>query len=438
MTATNEAHSAATSAAGSATDTAAYAHVACPFCGIHCDDLALTRTGAALSVGNTRCAKAVAGFERALPAASPMIERRQVSLAEAVEAASGLIRKARMPVYGGLATDVEGMRAVMAVADRSCGVVDHALSEAQYRNFNVLQSTGWITTTLTETRNRADVIVILGSDVHAMHPRFFERIVSPPETMFETGARRTVVFIGQGLDKSGAFGPGIGKVVDIACKPSEIGELLGAIRLLLTGGRLDAPDIAGVARSEVAALVELLTQAAYPVFVWAPPSLNFANADLAVLAASQLVKELNVKGRAAGLSLAGNEGAVTAGAVCAWQSGYPLRVSYAAGKPEHDPYRFAASRLIAAKETDLLIWVASISPELAPPETDVPTILLATPGLMPKSQPTVYIPVGTPGVDHAGRIVRCDNVVSLPLRNLGRAALPSVAEVMSAIEKSLG
>lgn len=420
-----------------AEQSASYSHVACPFCGIHCDDLEVARERATLKVRNTRCPKAVGGFERVLAPSSPQVNGRDVSLADAIEAASGLIKKARLPVYGGLGTDVEGMRAVMALADRSCGVVDHALSEAQYRNFNVLMSTGWITSTLTETRNRADVIVVVGSDLQTMHPRFFERIVSPTETMFDSGAKRTVVFLGKGLDKSGAVGPGIGKVMELACEPHLIGEVFGAARALLTGARVDAATIAGVAKADVAALVDLVAKATYPVFVWAPPSLAFANADLTVLAVSNFIKELNVKGRAAGLSLGGNEGAVTAGAVCAWQSGYPLRVSYAERKPSHDPYRNSAAWLIAAKETDLLVWVASISPDLAPPETDVPTILVATPGLRPKAKPAVYIPVGTPGIDHAGRIVRCDNVVSLPLQNLQRSSLPSVATVAAAIENAL-
>ena len=56
-----------------------------------------------------------------------------------IKEAAKLIGKAKLPLYGGLATDVEGMRAVMALAERSGGIVDHALSEAQYRNFKVLQ-----------------------------------------------------------------------------------------------------------------------------------------------------------------------------------------------------------------------------------------------------------------------------------------------------------
>ena len=58
----------------------AYEHVACPFCGIMCDDLQIARTGANLKVRNTNCEKAVAGFERALAASSPQIDGKTVSL----------------------------------------------------------------------------------------------------------------------------------------------------------------------------------------------------------------------------------------------------------------------------------------------------------------------------------------------------------------------
>jgi formylmethanofuran dehydrogenase subunit B len=51
--------------------------------------------------------------------------------------------------------------------------------------------------------------------------------------------------------------------------------------------------------------------------------------------------------------------------------------------------------------------------------------------------PHVFIPVGTPGIDHAGAMVRCDNVVSLPLKDLGRSQLPRAADVLAAIERAL-
>jgi formylmethanofuran dehydrogenase subunit B len=415
-----------------------FENVANPFCGTLPDDLTVERTAKGLKIVKNGCSQAVAGFERKLPPANPQVEGKDVDLAKAVKEAARLIGKATLPLFGGLAADVEGMRALMALAERSGGVVDHALSEAQYRNFKILQSTGWITTTLTEARNRADLIIVAGSDIHKLHPRFFERIVSPPDSMFDvTAPKRTVVFIGKGLDRSGAKGGLIGEVVTLACDNERAGYVVALLRARLRGFNIKSPKIDGVTLAEIDALAELCRKANYGVVVWAPPSLNFPHAELAVEQFTGLVKDLNQTIRFAGLALGGAEGAITAAAVCTWISGYPLRVSYASGAPDYDPYRHAIGRMLRDGEGDLLVWIASISPSLVPPPTKLPTIVLGTPGLALTDTPAVLIPVGTPGLDHAGRLVRVDNVVSLPLRDLRRADLPPVSDVLSAIEAEL-
>lgn len=413
-------------------------NVTCPFCGIHCDDLTVSAGSGGLKVEKNGCPKAVAGFERSLTGAEPRIGGKPATLDKAISEAARLVKAARLPLFGGLGTDVNGMRAVMAIADRAGGVVDHALSDGSYRNFKVLQTGGWVTTTLTEARNRADLFVILGCDIQRLHPRFFERVVCAERSMFsDDPPKRTVVFVGEGLDQSGATGNRIGDVVTLPAKPERIGEILIAMRALHKGAHISGDTIGGLPRRDVEDLVARCKSASYGVMVWAPPSLNFPNADLTVQAAAEYIKEINQTSRFAGLSLGANEGAASAGAVCAWQSGFPLRVSFASGKPEYDVERFATARLIAEKESDLLIWIASFTEELLPPETDVPLIALATPGMKFTKEPAVFIPVGAPGADHAGRIVRCDNVVSLPLRNLGRAELPRVPDILARIDAAL-
>ena len=52
-------------------------------------------------------------------------------------------------------------------------------------------------------------------------------------------------------------------------------------------------------------------------------------------------------------------------------------------------------------------------------------------------EPTVFIPVGTPGVDHRGIMFRSDNVVSLPLSLLRASTLPDLSAVLGAIEQAL-
>jgi len=415
-----------------------FENVACPFCGMLCDDLEVENNDGRLKVLKNGCGRAISGFERKLPPSSPQIRGKDVTLPEAVKEAAALIGKADSPLFGGLATGVEGMRAALALAERAGGVVDHALSEGQYRNVRVLQSAGWITSTLTETRNRADLLIIVGSDIRKLHPRFFERIVSPPDSMFEvTAPKRTVVFVGEVPERKDAAGPQVGQVVTLPCKVDQIGEVLGALRARLRGFRVNAKTAGGIALAKIDALAELCRQAKYGVVVWAPPTLDVPHAELLVEQATGLVKDLNPTQRFAGLSLGGNEGAVTAAAVSTWQSGFPLRISYASGAPHFDPYRYSIGRMLAAGEGDLLVWIASISPDLSPPATDIPTIVIGTPGLKLARKPAAFIPVGTPGVDHAGRLVRCDSVVSLPLKNLHRAEPPLVADVLSSIQAQL-
>jgi formylmethanofuran dehydrogenase subunit B len=412
-----------------------YENVTSPFDGMLNDDITVERRGDTLKVLKGACAKSVAGFERKLPKAPPAVRGKPVEFAVAIKEAARLIGEAELPLFGGLATDVEGMRAALAVAERAGGIVDHALSSAIYRNLKVMQISGWITSTLTETRNRADLIIVVG-DVPKLHPRFMERIVEPPASMFDvTAKKRTIVFLGKGGEASS--GSRAGETVTLPCRIEQAGEVIGAVRARLRGFRIKARKIAGISLEEIDALAERCKKATYGVIVWAPPALDFPHAELTVDQLAGLAKDLNQTIRFAGLALGGAEGAVTASATTTWITGYPLRVSFASGAPDYDPYRYDIGRMLTDGEGDLLVWTASFSPDLAPPKTKLPTVVLGTPGLKLAKPADVFIPIGTPGVDHAGRLVRVDNVVSLPLQDLGRADLPSAASVLTAIEAAL-
>jgi formylmethanofuran dehydrogenase subunit B len=51
--------------------------------------------------------------------------------------------------------------------------------------------------------------------------------------------------------------------------------------------------------------------------------------------------------------------------------------------------------------------------------------------------PEVYIPVGVPGIDHAGHTYRMDNVVAIRLFKLREVGLPSTAQVLGSIYQAL-
>src|SRR4029077_21189767 len=103
-----------------------FENVACPFCGLLCAYREIENGDGVLRVLKNGCGRSVAGFERKLPPNSPQVRGKDVTLAEAVKEAASLIGNADSPLFGGLSTGVEGMRAAMALAERAGGVVDHA------------------------------------------------------------------------------------------------------------------------------------------------------------------------------------------------------------------------------------------------------------------------------------------------------------------------
>ncbi|HTT08887.1 MAG TPA: formylmethanofuran dehydrogenase subunit B [Gammaproteobacteria bacterium] len=412
--------------------------VTCPFCSLLCDDLEIEERRGALHVASTRCPRAVAGFERPVVPAAPRINGTEVSLGKAVAAAAKVLKSSRHPLFSGLSTDVAGMRAVMALADRTGGIVDHMLGDGLYRNILAMQDRGWMTTTLAELRNRADLIVFAGTDVGSDHPRFFERYVWNKESMFDLDTtKREIVYLGRGLETGAGVSPDGRKPWHLKNDPQRLNELLAAARALLSGNPLQAETVAGVRISHVARFVKKLKAAKYAVIIWAPPRLNFPAADITVASICELVKDLNQYTRCSGLTLGGNEAIVTAGAVCTWQSGYPLRVDFGKGFPDYDPSRNATANLLANGDVDALLWISSFDPDLHPPQAAIPTIFLAPPPAKFEREYSIYIPVGTPGIDHVGQMCRVDNVVSLPLYRLRDSTLPSVGAVLQTLLKQL-
>ena len=120
-----------------------------------------------------------------------------------------------------------------------------------------------------------------------------------------------------------------------------------------------------------------------------------------------------------------------------WQSGYPLRVNFSNGFPEYDPYKYSTNNVLKRKEVDTLIWISSFSSNIEPPRARIPTVILATPGIKTSFKPDVFVPVGTPGVDHKGQLFRTDNVVALPLKQIRNTNYLSVAEVIEQISDQL-
>jgi formylmethanofuran dehydrogenase subunit B len=405
--------------------TESHAEVVCPFCCLLCDDLEVAAEGGALRVTARGCPRAVAAFARPAPAAPPQVDGRPADMEAAVARAAAILGAARLPVLAGLGTDTAGMRAAIRLAERVGGVLDHAGSAGLLANLAAMRTGGWVTGTLAEIRNRADLVLLVGGDAATVAPRLLERVLRPPRTLDGEGppVRRIVQLGGEP-----SAWPGIEHV---ACPSGGLLAAVGVLRALVAGRRLppDAdPDGA------LAGLATALGAARYAAIAWAAGTLPEAEPLVAHLA--ELTKSLNAKGRAVGLPLAGGDNVIGASQVAAWQTGVPLPLGLAGGVPDHDPPRWSAAALLARGAADALLWVSAFS-DLEPPPAAVPTVVLARAGFVPARPVEVLIPVGVPGLDHAGSLYRTDGVVVLPVRRLRDTGLPGVAEVLGAIAAAL-
>ncbi|TAK63137.1 formylmethanofuran dehydrogenase subunit B [Methylobacter sp.] len=409
-----------------------------PFCGIGTDDLTIQVDGVSLKVVKNGCAVNSPAFEQAITDTCPRIDGKDVSLDAAVAKAAALLKNTNQPVIGGCATDVNGMRALLALADRSGAVVDNMNFTGARNNFLALQDSGWMNTTLAEVKNRCDLLLVVGTDLESFSPRFFERYLWNEESMFldDTG-KREVVYLGKAPSGSASTSPSGQKAQVFECANEDLPDVVAVLRALVKGNPIRIDSVGGIAVVDLQGIADKLKAASYSVVTWAAGALAYSQAELTVQTLSEMIKDINNQNtRCSGLPLGGKEGDQTANQVCGWTTGYPARTRFSSGFPEYDPYLNDANFLLANGEADALVWVQAFNVKAVPPVTDLPTIVVGRSGMTFAKEPDVFIPVGTPGIDHAGHAYRMDNVVAIRLKKLRESGLPSTFDVLHAIEQA--
>ncbi|MGZ5607581.1 MAG: formylmethanofuran dehydrogenase subunit B [Methylobacter sp.] len=410
-----------------------------PFCGIGTDDLTVQVDGISLKVVKNGCAVNTPAFEQAVTDTSPRVDGKDVSLDVAVAKAAALLKNTNQPVIGGCATDVNGMRALLALADRSGAVVDNMNFTGARNNFLALQDSGWMNTTLAEVKNRCDLLLVVGVDLESFSPRFFERYLWNEESMFldDTG-NREVIYLGKVPSGNASTSPSGRKAQVFECAIEDLPDVVAVLRALVKGNPIRVDSVGGIAVADLQAIADKLKAASYSVITWAAGALAYSQAELTVQTLSEMIKNINnMNTRCSGLPLGGKEGDQTANQVCGWTTGYPARTRFSSGFPEYDPYLNDTNFLLANGEADALVWVQAFNTKAVPPVTALPTIVVGRSGMTFSKEPDVFIPVGTPGIDHVGHAYRMDNVVAIRLKKLRESGLPSTSDVLHAIEQAL-
>jgi len=230
-----------------------------------------------------------------------------------------------------------------------------------------------------------------------------------------------VIWVGPAGDEASAV-PGA-KVIPASAQ--ELSGVLAAWRARY-GGRPVALDAEKV--SLIDGLVESLRNARFGAFVWSASTLD----PLAIEMMQGLVIDLNVKTRFTGVHIGGRGGASGVTQTAGWMTGFPPRTGFGRGYPEHDPWRFEATRLVDSGEADAALWISAFDGEKpAWSRADIPLVTLAPAHAAPSRG--LFIEVGQPGVTHDA-VVMTQETGGMTLRKASAPTdAPSVAQAIGAI-----
>ncbi len=352
------------------------------------------------------------------------IDGKPVARDAASAEAAKLLGASRLPLVAGLATDVAGARAAVALAERLGGVVDHLDSDSLITGVTVLAESGTFQTTASEARIRADFFLLIGAAPASAPPGFLDFLFGASQP----NAGRRVVWLCPG--RARAVFPDRVDVQRIGGDPGELPILLGALRACIGGRPVGATRPS--ART-LDALAGDLKAARFGVALWSASGLDALTIEMLC----GLVNDLNGATRFTGLPLPSGDNGPGVLEVCGWMSGFPVRTGFGRGYPEHDPWRFDGRRLVDSGEADCVLWISAYRAAAPDWAQDVPTIALARSGTHFRAVPRVHFEVGGPGIDHDSveHIATTGMLGAVAASRPGEA--PSVADVVAEIAAAL-
>lgn len=407
----------------------------CTACGCTCDDLRLTPQD--LAVGLTEhacCALGAEWFAQPTSArAAAEIDGIPVPLQEAIAHARQLLQAARHPLVAGLQfTTSEAQRAAVALADQLGAVIDWTASPADASSTLALQTAGGVTATLGEVAQRADMLVVWGSDLATTHPRHFERYSLEPTSPWLPRGRadRKLVVIDDHPTATMELAD-----VAICISKERHYEALSVVCGLVAGIRLDPQQVLTATGLDLAQWQQLalqMQQAKYGAVI-AGKALATGEGE-PLVALTQLMATLTATTRWVALGEGSPGNPAGAANVLAWQTGSPLGVSFAHGHPTYGPDEWTTAAVLARGETDAVLIVgddlmATLPTEAAERLAKLPTITLDWRDTPTTTAAKVAIRVARPGVEAAGTTYRTDGI-AVPLRAVRSTDLPTTEAVL--------
>jgi len=410
-------------------------HVVCPACGCLCDDITARVADGRVVQAQRACANGRGLFAGYDPAPRPpTVDGRAVDWEEAVAEAARLLHEADSPLIFGLSsTATEAQRKAVELADGLGAMIDTTSSVCHGPTTLAMQAVGEPSCTLGEVRNGADLILFWGCNPAVSHPRHLSRYSLPAG---ERGDRTVVV-----VDVRPTASARVADVF-LQVQPGADFEVLTALRALVQGKEIEAEAVGGVRTTQLDELAERLKACRFGV-VFAGMGLAMSRGrGLNMSELLTLASELNEHTRFSVIPMRGHGNVTGADQVLTWQSGFPFAVSFAQGYPQYGPGEFSAVDVLARRETDAVLILASDPvahfPRAAAQRLQsVPTIVLDPMPSLTAQAARVVLPTACYGVDAGGTFYRMDGV-PIRLRPPLTCVRPTDEQVLGGIIAAVG
>ena len=420
-----------------------HSDVICTFCGCLCDDLEVEVIDNRISKVKKAC---MIGRSKFLHAQSNTpeitIAGKPASLEDAVVKAADILKNAKYPmVYGLSSTTTEAQREMVEIAELLDATMDNPSSYCHGPGLMARQQVGLASCTLGEVKNRADLVIFWGCNPLEAHVRHFTRYSVSAKGLFHPGGRKKRKIVSIDIRPTPTT-KSSDRFIQVA--PGKTFEIATLLRALVCGnptGLKNSDLVAGVPVSTWQELAEMIKGCKYGVVFFGLGVTQCRGRDLNVEQLSMLVSEINNYTRFYAMAMRGHGNVAGGNQVMTWQTGYPLAVNFSRGYPRYNPGEFSVIGLLARKEVDAALIVATDPGSHLPADTvnylkTIPTVYLE-PHINPTTEwATVVIPVAQAGVAAEGTYYRMDNV-PLRVKKIVDSNLSSDEEVLKNLKEKI-
>ena len=402
----------------------------CPFCSLLCDDIELKVKNNSFRSFNTNCLILKKSIKKKVQDQFPRIKGKKTTMSLALDELAKLIKKSKSMLFTGMGTDIKGTQASLDILDKFGGIIDHFSGDSYSKSLKSIQEIGGVYLTLSELKNRCDTIIIIET-IDQVVPRLFERYIFPKETINRI-KKRKIVYIGSKIPQFLLENKNRFIFEFISINSQNLLNLISNLRQNINNNNLD-----NIKDKNLIFLFKLLKKTNYGSIIWSAKELDKDLGDLIINEINLLIQDLNKFTRFAGMSLSGIHHLLTVNEVLLWQTGFPIRTSFLKGYPNHNVDQFSTTQLLKRKEVDLVVWIDSFHEERIILKKNIKSVLLGTPNHPQKKNADIFIPLGTPGLDHNSHLLRADKVVSMSLKKIRNISLPSVSDVLKKVKERI-